>query len=45
MLVKKIPYLFLEKKVMKNTFESAYDTKQQIAVAGTKHTITTDEKK
>ena len=26
-------YLFLEKKVNKNKFESAYDTKPQIAVA------------
>ena len=37
------PYIFLEKKVIKNKLESAYDTKPQKAVAGTKHTITTDE--
>ena len=41
----KFPYLFSEKKVNKNKYESAYDTKPQIAVAGTKHTITTNENK
>ena len=41
----KFPYLFQEKNVNKNKFESAYDTKPQIALAGTKHTITTDENK
>ena len=41
----KFPCLFLEKKVNKTKFESAYDTKPQIAVAGTKHTITTNENK
>ena len=40
----KFPYIYIEKKVNKNKFESAYDTKPQIAVAGTKHTITTDKK-
>ena len=39
------PYLFLEKKVNENKCESAYDTRPQIAVAGTKHTITTNENK
>ena len=43
--VKKLPCLFLEKKVDKKKFESAYNTKPQIAVAGTKPTITTDENK
>ena len=33
-------YLLFEKKVNKNKFESAYDTKSQVAVAGTKHTNT-----
>ena len=41
----KFPYLFLEKTVKKNKFESAYNNKPQKAVAGTKHTITTDENK
>ena len=39
----KLPYFFLGKKVNKNKFKNAYDTKPQSAVAGTKHTITTDE--
>ena len=39
------PYLFLEKKVYKNKVESDYETKPQLAVAGTKHTITTDRNK
>ena len=29
----KLPHLFLEKEINKNIFESAYDTKPQIAVA------------
>ena len=39
------PYKFLEKRQTKNKFESEYQTKPQTAVAGTKHTITTDTKK
>ena len=39
----KFPYLFLEKKQNKEKFESAYENKPQTAVAGTKHTITTDK--
>ena len=42
---KKFPYLVLEKKVNKNKIESDYETKPQLAVAGTKHTITTDTNK
>ena len=34
-----------KKKRNKNKFESEYDTNPQIAVAGTKHTITTDTNK
>ena len=41
----KFPYLFLEKNVNKNKFESYYETKPQLAVAGTKHTITNDTNK
>ena len=41
----KFPYLFLEKKVNKTKFESAYDTKPQIAVGGMKRTITKNENK
>ena len=41
----KFPYLFLEKKQNKGTFESAYENKPQTVVAGTNHTITTDENK
>ena len=41
----KFPYLFLEKKQSKEKFESAYENKPQTAVAGTKHTITTDKNK
>ena len=41
----KFPYLFLEKKQNKEKFESAYENKPQTAVAGTKHTITTDKNK
>ena len=40
-----LPYLFLEKRGNKNKLKSAYETKPQIAVAGTKHTITTDTNK
>ena len=39
------PYLFLEKKVNKNKFERACDTKPEIAVAPTKRTVTMDKKK
>ena len=39
------PYKFLEKRQTKNKFESEYQTKPQTAVAGTKHTITTDTNK
>ena len=38
-------YLFVEKRESKNKFQSSYDTKPQIAVAGTKQTITTDTNK
>ena len=38
-------YQFQQKKVNKNKFESAYDTKLQITVVGTKHSITTHENK
>ena len=41
----KFPYLSLEKKGKKNKLESEYETKSQLAVAGTKHTITTDTNK
>ena len=41
----KFPYQFLEMKQNKNKFESKYETKPQTAVAGTKHTITTDTNK
>ena len=36
------PYNFLETKQNKNKFESEYQSEPQTAVAGTKHTITTD---
>ena len=36
------PYKFMEKKTKKNKFESGYQSEPQTAVAGTKHTITTD---
>ena len=35
-------YKVVEKKQNKNKFESEYNTKPQMAVAGTKHTRTTD---
>ena len=35
------PFLFLEKKHQRNKFESAYSDKPQLAVSGTKHTVTT----
>ena len=35
------PLLFLEKKHQKSKFESAYMEKPNIAVSGTKHTVTT----
>ena len=41
----KFQYLFLEKKQNKEKVESAYENKSQTAVAGTKHTITTDKNK
>ena len=42
----KFPYQFLEKKKQnKNKIESNYETKPQTAIAGTKHTITTDTNK
>ena len=41
----KFPYLFLEKKQNKGKFENAYENKPQTAVAGTKHTKTTDKNK
>ena len=41
----KFPYQFLEMKQNKNKFESKYETKPQTAVAGTKHTITTETNK
>ena len=40
-----LPYKFPEKKQNKNKFESEYETNPQIAVAETKHTITTDTNK
>ena len=40
-----LPYKFLEKKQNKNKIESEYDRNPQIAVAETKHTITTDTNK
>ena len=39
--VSNYPFLFLEKKHQRNKFESAYSDKPQLAVSGTKHTITT----
>ena len=42
---KKFPYQFQKKKQNKNRFESIYETKPQTAIAGTKHTITTDTNK
>ena len=42
----KFPYQFLEKKKQnKNKSESNYETKPKTAIAGTKHTITTDTNK
>ena len=43
----KFPYKFLEKKnkIKTNNYENNYETKPQTAVAGTKHTITTDTNK
>ena len=35
----KFPYLFLERKQKRDKFESMYENKPQLAVAGTKHTI------
>ena len=35
------PFLFLEKEHQGNKFESAYSDKPQLAVSGTKHTVTT----
>ena len=39
--VSNYPFLFLEKKHQKSKFESAYMDKPNIAVSGTKHTVTT----
>ena len=39
--VSSYPFLFLEKKHQRSKFESAYSDKPQIAVSGTKHTVTT----
>ena len=39
--VSNYPFFFLEKKHQRNKFESAYSDKPQLAVSGTKHTITT----
>ena len=43
--VSKYPFLFLEKKINKPKFESVYSDKTQIAISGTKHTITTSDNK
>ena len=40
-----LPYKFLEKKQKKNKFENEYDANPQIAVAESRHTITTDTNK
>ena len=37
------PFLFLEKKVTKRKFGNAYSEKPQVALSGTKHTITTSD--
>ena len=37
------PFTFFEEKILKPKFHSAYSDKQQIAISGTKHTITTSE--
>ena len=39
--VSNYPFLFLERKHQKSKFESAYMDKPNIAVSGTKHTVTT----
>ena len=39
--VSNYPFFFLEKKHKRNNFENAYSDKPQLAVSGTKHTITT----
>ena len=39
--VSNYPYSFLEKKHQRNKFESAYSDKPQLAISGTKHTVTT----
>ena len=41
----KFPYLFLERKINRDKFETMYKNKPQMAVAGTKHTIITDTNK
>ena len=43
--VSKYPFLFLEKKINKPKFESAHSDKTQIAISGTKHTVTTSDNK
>ena len=39
--VSNYPFSFLEKKHQRNKFESAYSDKPQLAISGTKHTVTT----
>ena len=39
------PEQFLERKQNGDNFESMFDRKQQTAIAGTKHTLTTDQNK
>ena len=39
--VSNYPFLFLEKKHQRNKFENAYSDKPQLAISGTKHTVTT----
>ena len=39
--VRNYPFFFLEKKHQRNTFENAYSDKPQLAVSGTKQTVTT----
>ena len=39
------PFLFLEKKPQRKQFESAYTDKPQLAISGTKHTVTTSNER
>ena len=39
--VSSYPFLFIEKKHQRSKFDSAYSDKPQLAVSGTKHTVTT----